>query len=1397
MEIAISVAAKIAEYTVESVGQCLGYLFYYSSNIQNMKKQVDKLLGARGRVQHSVEAAIRNAEEIEADVKEWLENVGVIMGKVEEILEDEENANMRSFNGSCLNLKLRHQQSKKAKKMVQDIVEVLKNGSFDKVSFRPPSQAIMTTTYMDYMTFESRMSIVEQLMDAFGDANINVIGVWGMPGVGKTTLVREVAKQVKEKKIFNEVAIAEVTRNQDLRRIQGELADMLDLKFEKESVPGRAIWLRERLSKHNKILVVLDDIWDKLDLEEVGIPSKGCKVLVTSRNQDILSREIGTQKDFGLNVLPEEEAWSLFEMMAGESVKDPNLRSMATEVAKECAGLPIALVTVSKALKNKSLYEWKDALQLLRRPAPGHLSKMQSTIYSSIELSYSHLESLEAQMIFLHCSQIGYSIAYLDLLKYSYGLCLFNGINTLEEARDRLYRLVHNLRDSCLLLDCPHSCDHLHMHDVIRDVAILIASKHHNMFMVGDGGKVKEWPDVEALKRCTTLSISDKYVHELPDEMECPELRLFQVTGGNHSLQISDTFFKGMGKLKVLDLTKMKLSSLPTSLHLLRNLQTLCLDYCQLGDIAVIGELKNLEILSLLGSELSHLPGEIGLLTRIRLLDLSHCSKLEVIPPNVLSRLVQLEALYMGDSFVKWGNGGLNIDRTNASHTELKHLSHLITLEIHIRDASILPKDPFFEKLERYRIFVGDVWDWSDKCETSRELRLKLNTTLQFEGGIKMLLNGIEHLCLDELEGVKSILYELDREGFQHLRHLHVQNNAKINHIINSRVLAATEIVFPVLEKFSVKNMINLEEICHGKLPPTTFCNLRIVKVENCDQLKFVFTSSIAKGLSQLQELEIRECSIMGAVVIKEEGDIEDGDMILFPQLRRLALQRLPKLMSFLNTQSLFISDAGEIIHEGRLDFHMPVLHEQVVFPNLDSLKLSLPDMEEKQRKHHWARFSCKSTNIQAAKRFQNLSFLEVQGSGSLKYLLSSSTARYMMNVRHLHIIECKVMEEILHIDEEEILSDALFPRLECLFFENLPVLKRLCTDSNVEFPLLKKFSINNCPKLKTFAFRHASSNMEVRKGLVEINSEDNRHTTSQSHINESIVFTNLESLEQSLIDLEEKQQSQHWARSFCKITNMQTSIRFQNLSSLSVWGSDSFKYLLSSSIARSMVQVKYLYIVNCKAMEEILFIEDLGDEEEEEIIPKNLFPRLEVLELNGLPIVKRFCVGDTVMTVCKEIKEMNTEEIPRTVAIQPLFSEEVAFPSLEYLEISYVDDLEIIWDNQIPPYSFCKLQTMKVEFCENLMNIFQSDMLTRFGSLENLTITDCGSLQEVFQLQEQDAKETHDVTVIPLKELCLDRVPKLKYVWNKDPQGIFNFPNLNLDSTGSRSYWSDSVPSD
>ena len=107
------------------------------------------------------------------------------------------------------------------------------------------------------------------------------------------------------------------------------------------------------------------------------------------------------------------------------------------------------------------------------------------------------------------------------------------------------------------------------------------------------------------------------------------------------------------------------------------------------------------------------------------------------------------------------------------------------------------------------------------------------------------------------------------------------------------------------------------------------------------------------------------------------------------------------------------------------------------------------------------------------------------------------------------------------------------------------------------------------------------------------------------------------------------------------------------------------------------------------------------------------------------------------------------------------------------------MSNLKIIWHDKFAPGSFMKLQTMKVELCENLMKIFQVNMLSRFQSLESLVVDDCGSIQEIFEPQGQEVMETHAVTVTQLTKLVICRLPKLKRVWNKDPQGTFSFQNL------------------
>ena len=85
---------------------------------------------------------------------------------------------------------------------------------------------------------------------------------------------------------------------------------MLGLKFkaEKDKVGG----LRNFLKKNEKILVILDDIWEKLELGEIGIPygddHKGRKVLLTSCECRALSKDMRTQKEFHLQHLSEDEA---------------------------------------------------------------------------------------------------------------------------------------------------------------------------------------------------------------------------------------------------------------------------------------------------------------------------------------------------------------------------------------------------------------------------------------------------------------------------------------------------------------------------------------------------------------------------------------------------------------------------------------------------------------------------------------------------------------------------------------------------------------------------------------------------------------------------------------------------------------------------------------------------------------------------------------------------------------------------------------------------------------------------------------------------------------------------------------------------------------------------------
>ena len=305
----------------------------------------------------------------------------------------------------------------------------------------------------------------------------------------------------------------------------------------------------------------------------------------------------------------------------------------------------------------------------------------------------------------------------------------------------------------------------------------------------------------------------------------------------------------------------------------------------------------------------------------------------------------------MENSFTQWDMEG----KSNACLAELKHLTHLTSLDIQIPDGKLLPKDFVFDNLVRYKIFVGDDWNWEENYKTNTTLKLKEldSTSLHLADGIKQLLKRTQDLHLDELCGGTNAVSKLDGEGFPKLKHLNVESSPEIKYILNSMDLNPSRGAFPVMETLSLNRLINLEEVCYGQFPAGSFGCLRKVEVENCDELKVLFSLSVARGLSRLEEIKVTNCKSMVEMVSQawpwEEIKEDEDDVVnvpLFPELKYLTLGDLPKLRHVCN----WGSSTNNHLSSSRAS--SPV--ETIIFPKLICISLeSLPALTSFSSGYH------------------------------------------------------------------------------------------------------------------------------------------------------------------------------------------------------------------------------------------------------------------------------------------------------------------------------------------------------------------------------------------------------------------------------------------------------------
>ncbi|KAH9657264.1 nb-arc domain-containing protein [Citrus sinensis] len=649
MEILAGIASKLGELLVDATVKQARYLFCFNSIVKELEDKETNLKEAQDGIHERVEQErqIHRAIDIEKDVEKWLADVVKEMADVQ-TLKTKIAEKKSCFNGWCPNWGFRYWMGRKASKETRKLSDLQDRGKFNTVALpKPlPSDKEMHIPRF-FSSFETTKSACNQITEALKKGSTKMVGLHGLGGVGKTTLAKFVGNQLRQEKIFDEVGIATVSQDPDIINVQSELVKWLGWELKEKDEEERADRLRLMFSesKGRKILIILDDVWKELDLETVGIPANCCKILLTTRLQQVCDR-MGCDTRIKLDALDQAEGLDLLREHAGIDVADTTLTDVSKRVADECKGLPLAIKVVGSALTGRNADEWNVALDKLQNAKLDKIEGIDKDslgVYGCLKFSYDYLNGEDSRSCFLLCSLFpeDYKIDLEDLLGYAVGLVWYQA-ESIEKARSLLRGTIKGLKDSSLLLDIDDD-GFVKMHDIVRDVAIWIGKVEKKYFTSKVGIGLAEWAVEEGLEQYRGISLVGNEKVELPSGLVCPSLHILRLenTLYGNKLQVPEHFFKEMSALKVVTIIGGVLS-VKSLQFLANNLRVLQLIRCDVSDASFLGKLKRLQILCLQRSAIE-IPNGLGdELSRLKLLYIDTCS----ISPITINKFPQLEEFY-------------------------------------------------------------------------------------------------------------------------------------------------------------------------------------------------------------------------------------------------------------------------------------------------------------------------------------------------------------------------------------------------------------------------------------------------------------------------------------------------------------------------------------------------------------------------------------------------------------------------------------------------------------------------------------------------------------------------------------------------------------------------------
>nr|XP_011457432.1 PREDICTED: TMV resistance protein N-like [Fragaria vesca subsp. vesca] len=465
---------------------------------------------------------------------------------------------------------------------------------------RMQSRPTLFSSMENLVGIDSRVEAVKSLLGV-GMNDIHFIGVWGMGGIGKTTIAKVLFDQISNQFEFRGF-ISNVRSNEERRglvQLQKELISRTNVRDVHEGAT-----MIKRFLRHKRVLLVLDDVNHSDHLEYLAGKEDwfgfGSIIIITTRDAHLLVKH-GVLRRYEVQGLNTIEALQLFCQNAfKKDYPEQSYRDLSNQVVNYAKGLPLALKVLGSLLHGRGPSAWESTLAKLREVR-------NAEIFETLKISYDGLDDDEKNIFLdIACLYKGYEKnAVIEVLK-SCGFHATIGIDVLVER-------------SLLTISDAGSVEQLEMHDLLQEMGLEI---------------VRRESPKEPGKR-SRLSLKKDVIHVLrknrgTDAAEAIVLRVNK--DADTELHFPGKSFSKMTNLRILILDGVCVHLSDCLEYLSSELRSLIWWKCPLQSLASVTSLEYLQVLEMRHSHIEYLwEGEKPLYS-LKRIDLSHSLNLLKTP---------------------------------------------------------------------------------------------------------------------------------------------------------------------------------------------------------------------------------------------------------------------------------------------------------------------------------------------------------------------------------------------------------------------------------------------------------------------------------------------------------------------------------------------------------------------------------------------------------------------------------------------------------------------------------------------------------------------------------------------------------------------------------------------